>query len=143
MVKPNEYVDRMAAGHGSAPQRTGDLIRQSTTSAAPTAERPKRAWYSTAITDFLKTESDTIVGRLATNSEFALLPTQKDAWLAQIDLLQSHLIGLTGSLFLEFNIPRMGRRIDAALSSLRSNLRLARLYLNVRQWIRFGIMRWT
>jgi len=39
----------------------------------------------------------------------------KDAWLAEIGLLQDWLIGLTGSLYLEFNIPRLGRRIDAVL----------------------------
>lgn len=55
------------------------------------------------------------MGRLATNSTFADLRSQKDAWLSQIDLLQAHLAGLSGSVFLEFNIPRMGRRIDAVL----------------------------
>jgi len=44
-----------------------------------------------------------------------VLPTQKDAWLAEISLLQASLVGLTGSLFFEFNIPRMGRRIDTVL----------------------------
>ncbi|HJX09724.1 MAG TPA: DUF2075 domain-containing protein [Candidatus Binatia bacterium] len=74
-----------------------------------------RAWYGASIAEFLQTQPDTIVGRLVKNSEFALLPTQKDAWLAEIDFLQKHLVGLTGSLFLEFTIPRMGRRIDAVL----------------------------
>ncbi len=74
-----------------------------------------RAWYSASIGEFLQTQPDTIVGRLAANSDFALLPTQKDAWLAQIGFLQDRLVGLTGALFLEFNIPRMGRRIDAVL----------------------------
>ena len=74
-----------------------------------------RAWYGASIAEFLQTQPDTIVGRLATNSDFALLPTQKDAWLAQIGFLQDRLVGLTGALFLEFNIPRMGRRIDAVL----------------------------
>jgi hypothetical protein len=74
-----------------------------------------RAWYGASIAEFLQTQPDTIVGRLAKNSDFAVLPAQKDAWLAEIGLLQTHLIGLTGSLFLEFNIPRMGRRIDAVL----------------------------
>jgi hypothetical protein len=74
-----------------------------------------RAWYGASIAEFLHTQPDTIVGRLARNSDFALLPTQKDAWVAQIGLLQVSLVGLTGSLFLEFNIPRMGRRIDAVL----------------------------
>ena len=50
-----------------------------------------------------------------TKSEFSVLSAQKDAWLAEIALLQAHLVGLTGSLFLEFNIPRMGRRIDVVL----------------------------
>ena len=35
--------------------------------------------------------------------------------MAQIEFLRSHITGLSGSLFLEFNIPRMGRRIDAVL----------------------------
>ena len=44
-----------------------------------------------------------------------MLSTQKDAWLVEIGFLQEQLTGLTGALFLEFNIPRMGRRIDAVL----------------------------
>jgi hypothetical protein len=58
---------------------------------------------------------DAIVGRLVTNSDFDVLPTQRDAWLDQIGLLKKELVGLTGTLFMEFSIPRMGRRIDAVL----------------------------
>jgi hypothetical protein len=74
-----------------------------------------RAWYGASIDEFLKTHPDTIIGRLATNSDFSLLTTQTDAWLAEIRFLQDRLVGLMGSLFLEFNIPRMGRRIDTVL----------------------------
>ena len=74
-----------------------------------------RAWYGASIAEFLKAQPDTIVGELVRNGNFALLPTQKEAWLAQIRFLQVRLVGLTGALFLEFNIPRMGRRIDAVL----------------------------
>ena len=74
-----------------------------------------RAWYGASIADFLQARPETIVGQLVINGNFALLPTQKDAWLAQIEFLQDRLLGLTGALFLEFNIPRMGRRIDAVL----------------------------
>jgi hypothetical protein len=74
-----------------------------------------RAWYGASIPEFLQTQPDTVVGRLATNCDFALLTTQKDAWLAEIGLLQACLEGLTGALYMEFNIPRMGRRIDAVL----------------------------
>src|SRR5262249_45444033 len=58
---------------------------------------------------------DTIIGQLVRNSAFPLLPTQRDAWLGQISLLQDCLVGLSGALLLEFNIPRMGRRIDAVV----------------------------
>jgi hypothetical protein len=74
-----------------------------------------RAWYSAPIVEFLQSQSATVVGGLTTSCDFALLATQTDAWLAQIDFLQEHLVGLSGTLFLEFNIPRMGRRIDAVL----------------------------
>jgi hypothetical protein len=74
-----------------------------------------RAWYYDAIAVFLGTNPDVILGRLTRNSEFSVDPTQRDAWLVQIRLLQSHLVGLAGSLFMEFSIPRMGRRIDTVV----------------------------
>jgi hypothetical protein len=74
-----------------------------------------RAWSWSSIREFLQTDSDTIVGRLAKNSDFTILPAQRDAWLAQIHLLQAQLGGLAGSLLMEFSIPRMGRRIDTVL----------------------------
>jgi hypothetical protein len=74
-----------------------------------------RAWYGGSIAEFLETKPDFIIGRLATNSDFSDLQAQKGAWLAQIDFLRTRLGGLTGAVFLEFNIPRMGRRIDVVL----------------------------
>jgi hypothetical protein len=74
-----------------------------------------RFWYGASIADFLSASSDTILGQLSSNCDFSLIPTQRDAWLAQIEFLRSQLRGLSGSIFFEFNIPRMGRRIDAVL----------------------------
>jgi hypothetical protein len=74
-----------------------------------------RAWYAATIADFLDADFDSVLGRLAIGSDFTVLQTQTDAWLAQIRLLHDHLDGLAGSLFMEFSIPRMGRRIDAVL----------------------------
>jgi DUF2075 family protein len=79
------------------------------------AKVASRAWYGASISEFLQARPETIVGQLTTHSEFAVLPTQTEAWLAQIRLLKEHLAGLTGSIFFEFNIPRMGRRVDAVL----------------------------
>jgi hypothetical protein len=74
-----------------------------------------RAWYEASINEFIEAHPDAVIGQLARNCDFTLLSTQKDAWLAQIGILKTELTGLSGSLLLEFNIPRMGRRIDAVL----------------------------
>jgi hypothetical protein len=74
-----------------------------------------RAWYGSSIDEFHRCSSDEILGALATNSEFAVETTQRDAWLEQIEVLNKALMGIAGDLFLEFNIPRMGKRIDAVV----------------------------
>ncbi|MBA3962199.1 MAG: DUF2075 domain-containing protein [Chthoniobacterales bacterium] len=74
-----------------------------------------RYWYGSSITLFIATSSEAILGELARNCDFVLLPTQRDAWLTQIGFLKATLNEQTGSIFFEFNIPRMGRRIDTVL----------------------------
>jgi len=74
-----------------------------------------RAWYAASIADFRAAAPNEILGELARNGSYALLETQRDAWLAQIDFLRSQLDGLAGAIFFEFSIPRMGRRIDVVL----------------------------
>jgi len=79
------------------------------------ASRPGRAWYSNSIEDFLRDPEDLIFGQLAKHSEFEDNTDQKTAWTVEVSLLQKSLIGLSGHIFFEFSIPRMGRRIDVAL----------------------------
>jgi hypothetical protein len=74
-----------------------------------------RFWYGASIAEFLDASYESVLGQLAFNCDFALIPTQRDAWFAQIEFLQSQLKGFSGSIFFEFNIPRMGRRIDVVL----------------------------
>ena len=74
-----------------------------------------RFWYGAPIPEFFRASADSVLGQLTRSCEFALLPTQREAWLRQVDFLQSRLIGLSGSIFFEFSIPRMGRRIDVVL----------------------------
>jgi hypothetical protein len=74
-----------------------------------------RAWFHSSIQRFLQLDTDSVIGRLTRNSDVDVVPAQTEAWLAQIDILREALRGLSGSVFLEFNIPRMGRRIDAVL----------------------------
>jgi hypothetical protein len=43
-----------------------------------------RFWYGASIAEFLNTTPDVVLGELTRNCEFALIPTQRDAWLGQI-----------------------------------------------------------
>src|SRR6266516_1538126 len=74
-----------------------------------------RFWYGASISEFVESNAERIVGQLTLNSSFDIDRSQAAAWLAQVDLLQAEVKGLSGSVFFEFNIPRMGRRIDVVL----------------------------
>ena len=75
----------------------------------------KRAYYSDTISVFLHTPPETILGKLAMENEFSSDPNQRDAWLEQIDILKKALPSHEGSIYFEYSIPRMGRRIDVVL----------------------------
>lgn len=74
-----------------------------------------RFYYSDSIANFLEASSAEIIGQLTQNSEFPVDITQRDAWMGQISILKPLLVGLNGTVFFEYNIPRMGRRIDTVL----------------------------
>jgi hypothetical protein len=74
-----------------------------------------RAWYAASIDEFRASTPEAILGTLAKNGSFAMLETQRDAWMAQIAFLRERIRGLNGTIFFEFSIPRMGRRIDVVL----------------------------
>ena len=74
-----------------------------------------RAWYSSSFDEILESSDEIILGHLYSNSDYAILDTQKFAWIKQFELLRKSLRGLKGTIHLEYNIPRMGRRIDAVL----------------------------
>ena len=64
---------------------------------------------------FRNSSRNEIIGALATNCAFELDEEQKSAWLTQIDLLQAQLPLTKGHILFEFDIPRMGRRVDVVL----------------------------
>ena len=74
-----------------------------------------RAWYGAAIREFLASGADDILGKLSRHAGDGYFADQRDAWLAQIEILHAQLAGLDGWVFFEFNIPRMGRRVDVIL----------------------------
>jgi hypothetical protein len=75
----------------------------------------KRSWYSSSIAEFQKTSDDQVFGELLIASTFPDLISQKHAWIEEITILRTALNNLDGWLHLEFEIPRMGRRVDAVL----------------------------
>jgi Uncharacterized conserved protein (DUF2075) len=74
-----------------------------------------RSWYESSIAEFLKTDRDLVLAKLVNNGGLELLQTQRNAWILQTEILKKTLLGIDGKIFLEFNIPRMGKRIDAVL----------------------------
>ena len=75
----------------------------------------KREYYSDSISNFLISLTDELIGKLAINNNFALIQTQRDAWIRQIEILRKVLAPYEGSIYFEYTIPRMGRRIDVVL----------------------------
>lgn len=75
----------------------------------------KRALYAESIEQFLRSSVNDIVGELARSNEFALEKTQEWAWEEEISILRNALNGMDGAVYFEYNIPRMGRRIDVVV----------------------------
>ena len=75
----------------------------------------RRAYYSDKIPDFHQRSNEEILGRLAQGNDFALEQTQRDAWLEEIRILKNVLQPYKGSVYFEYSIPRMGKRIDVVL----------------------------
>lgn len=72
-----------------------------------------RSYYTDSIKGFLGADKDTLLGRMTQAHGHVLEDLQKNAWLAQIDILQSTLKSeYEGHIHFEFMIPRMGKRID-------------------------------
>jgi Uncharacterized conserved protein (DUF2075) len=77
---------------------------------------PVKAYYNAPIVDFLRDEDQRILGVLTTEHHHALEEQQRWAWLKQISILKQSLANRPdGRIFLEFYIPRMGKRCDALL----------------------------
>lgn len=76
-----------------------------------------RYFYAATVSDFCVAPDESILGVLAVNNTFALEATQRDAWLGQIEILKRTFSKLArpGHVFLEYSIPRIGKRVDCVL----------------------------
>lgn len=72
-----------------------------------------RAYYGKSIADFIQEDNLSILGMLTKHHGYqALEKLQQNSWEKQITILKSQLAGLTGYIYFEFSIPRMGKRVD-------------------------------
>ncbi|MEZ6036513.1 MAG: DUF2075 domain-containing protein [Planctomycetota bacterium] len=75
------------------------------------------AWYYAEIGRFRAASTHAVLGALAHASPGDVTEAQRSAWEVQIEMLRSALEGVPGHLFLEFDVPRLGSRIDAVVIS--------------------------
>ena len=77
----------------------------------------RRHGYGQALARFLSADLRSVVGELSRRSAFNIDQMQVDAWEGSIECLREVLAPWSreGHLFLEFDVPRLGRRIDAVL----------------------------
>lgn len=72
-----------------------------------------RAYYGKSIANFIQEDNLNILGTLAKHHGYQTLEkSQQNAWERQITILKSQLAELTGYIYFEFSIPRMGKRVD-------------------------------
>lgn len=78
--------------------------------------RPGKAYYYNTIRSFIIDDSESIVGQLVKHS-FEVNKAQTDAWSSEISELQTRLqnCGMEGDIIFEYDIIRLGKRIDVIL----------------------------
>lgn len=76
-----------------------------------------RAFYANSIASFLATNEDEVLGALARSNPFPTEAAQRDAWIEQIRILRRVLEPYSGrgSIYFEYAVPRLGKRIDVVL----------------------------
>ncbi len=73
------------------------------------------AYLSISIADFFAQSDVTTLGTITQASGFDIDISQRTAWEACIAILRLALVGIEGHLYMEFDVPRLGSRIDAVV----------------------------
>lgn len=72
-------------------------------------------YYSDTIPNFIAKSAEEIIGSITLSNYFDSTYNQNKAWEQQIAILKLALQDFDGTLFFEFSIPRMGKRVDCLL----------------------------
>ena len=68
--------------------------------------------FKDTIASFLRKNTAEIIGEITLSSQFDLSRNQNISWELQIPIMKKALEGKNGTIFFEFSIPRMGKRVD-------------------------------
>ena len=77
-----------------------------------------RFLYCDDIKDFLNKDVQSILGIMTSNSHGVLMTTTRESWESEINVMKSNLQsinGINGQIIFEYDIPRLGKRIDVVL----------------------------
>lgn len=72
-------------------------------------------YYKDTIESFLTRSKEEIIGLITISNQFDSNLNQNKSWEQQIPILKNALQNYTGTLFFEFSIPRLGKRVDAVV----------------------------
>lgn len=98
----------------------------------------RRWFYADSLSGFHKKSDGAILGEIASNSDFGIETTQRDAWMLQISILRAALQPHIGDLFFEYSIPRMGRRVDV-LVIIDGVIFVVEFKVNAREYLRADV----
>ena len=72
-------------------------------------------YYRDNIKSFLSKNTEEIIGQITLSNQFDSNRNQNKSWEYQIHFLKKALASYCGSIFFEFSIPRMGKRVDVLI----------------------------
>ena len=79
--------------------------------------KSNRCLYNNSVSSFLKDDDNSVLGKLCNNYNGSVQSTQIDAWKEEIIIMKNVLsaIGKEGRIVFEYDIPRLGKRIDVVV----------------------------
>lgn len=80
-------------------------------------KKSNRCLYNNSVSSFLEDDDNSVLGELCNNYNGSVQSTQIDAWKEEIIIMKNVLsaIGKEGRVVFEYDIPRLGKRIDVVL----------------------------
>ena len=77
-----------------------------------------RCLYNSSIKEFLNKDDNIIFGELCDKYHGEALTTTRESWKEEVSIMKSHLLkfnNIDGKILFEYDIPRLGKRIDVVL----------------------------